>query len=130
MYKEGVYDITRFVDHHPGGGQNVMLAAGGSVEPFWLLFGIHKDDKVLETLESMRIGKTLYTWYICVIILQYYLCLGNVSLDESREATKNMEDPYQYDPRRHPVLKARSKKPFNAEPLPSYLLVESFHTPK
>ena len=36
-YKSGVYDITDFIPKHPGGGGNVMMAAGGSVEPFWVL---------------------------------------------------------------------------------------------
>lgn len=27
-YKDGVYDITDFVDGHPGGSKRIMMAAG------------------------------------------------------------------------------------------------------
>ncbi len=33
-----------------------MMAAGGSVEPFWELYAIHKDKAVLDILEQYRIG--------------------------------------------------------------------------
>jgi len=36
-----VYDITDFVESHPGGKDKIMMAAGGSVEPFWKVFAIH-----------------------------------------------------------------------------------------
>lgn len=55
-YKEGVYDITEFVEGHPGGDQ-ILMAAGNSVEPFWLLYGIHENANVYEILETYRIGK-------------------------------------------------------------------------
>lgn len=107
-YKQGVYDITNFVSEHPGGDQ-ILLAAGSSVEPFWLLYAVHKNPHVLDILETMRIG--------------------NLSLEDSKEAVKDMTDPYATDPVRHKILKAATVKPFNAEPPPS-LLVESFLTPK
>lgn len=56
-FKQGVYDITTFVSEHPGGDQ-IMLAAGSSVEPFWILYGVHNDSQILEMLETMRIGKS------------------------------------------------------------------------
>jgi len=34
-YKAGVYDITSFVEAHPGGNK-ILLAAGDSIEPFWV----------------------------------------------------------------------------------------------
>ena len=40
-FKDGVYDITEFVQAHPGGAQRIMLAAGGQVDPFWLLYQQH-----------------------------------------------------------------------------------------
>lgn len=107
-YKQGVYDITKFVSEHPGGDQ-ILLAAGSSVEPFWLLYAVHKNPHVLEILEKMRIG--------------------NLSLEDSKEAIKDMSDPYYNDPLRHAVLKPATVKPFNAEPPPD-LLVKSFLTPK
>jgi sulfite oxidase len=48
--------------------------------------------------------------------------------DETSDVLSNMEDPYEFEPRRHPALKPASVKPFNAEP-PSQLLAHSFITP-
>nr|CAD7194648.1 unnamed protein product [Timema douglasi] len=36
-FSHGVYDITEFVEQHPG-GEKILMAAGGSLEPFWLLY--------------------------------------------------------------------------------------------
>lgn len=33
-----------------------MLAAGGSIEPFWNLYAVHKNHEVLEILSSLKIG--------------------------------------------------------------------------
>jgi len=40
----------------------------------------------------------------------------------------NVDDPYANEPKRHPILKVHSQKPFNAEP-PVSLLVDNFITP-
>lgn len=84
-----------------------MMAAGGSVEPFWELYAVHKQKSVLDILESYRIG----------------------NLDENDQIEIDTSDPFGGDPKRHPALQPRSKKPFNAEPPPE-LLVEKFVTPK
>nr|CAI5859725.1 unnamed protein product [Callosobruchus analis] len=84
------------------------MAAGSSVEPFWLLYGIHENPHVYEILENYRIG--------------------NLDKHEAANFTHNMEDPYGGDPIRHVVLRPASVKPFNAECPPS-LLVENFITP-
>ncbi|XP_014248665.1 probable sulfite oxidase, mitochondrial [Cimex lectularius] len=107
-FREGVYDITQFVDHHPG-GDVILLAAGGSVEPFWLMYGVHKQEHILKILEQFRIG--------------------NLDPEEADEVMKNMEDPYSTDPKRHPALHPNSVKPFNAEPPPE-ILVGNFLTPQ
>jgi sulfite oxidase len=106
-YKEGVYDITDFIVEHPGGEQ-ILLAAGSSVEPFWMLYAVHNNSHVLHLLENLRIG--------------------NLSKDESQDLTSDMSDPYNSDPLRHTALKAASVKPFNAE-TPPFILVEQFITP-
>jgi sulfite oxidase len=55
--------------------------------------------------------------------------VGNLKKGEETLAMAgNTEDPYGYEPRRHPVLTVRNQKPFNAEPPPA-LLVENFITP-
>jgi sulfite oxidase len=55
IYKDGVYDVTDFVESHPG-GDKILLAAGGSVEPFWAIYAQHKTAEVMEILEKLRIG--------------------------------------------------------------------------
>ena len=40
-YKDGVYDITEFVEAHPGGASKIMLAAGKAIDPYWNLFQQH-----------------------------------------------------------------------------------------
>ncbi len=90
------------------GGNKILLGAGGSVEPFWNLYAIHKHPNTLALMEEYRIG--------------------NLTKGEEAYAMMNMSDPYVNDPQRHPVLSIRTKKPFNAE-TPTSLLVESFITP-
>ncbi|MCL4131874.1 UNVERIFIED_CONTAM: hypothetical protein GTU68_049253 [Idotea baltica] len=107
-FRHGVYDITDFIQEHPG-GDKIMLGAGGSVEPFWALYAVHKNRHVLDLLEKYRIG--------------------NLSEEDVGADVKDMDDPYANEPRRHSVLKPSSKEPFNAEPALS-LLVESLRTPK
>jgi hypothetical protein len=41
VFGEGVYDITHFIPDHPG-AKNILMAAGGAVEPFWNLYAVHK----------------------------------------------------------------------------------------
>ena len=55
-YKNGVYDITDYIAHHPGGSSKIILAAGGSLEPFWNLYAQHKTEEVFEIIEGFRIG--------------------------------------------------------------------------
>jgi sulfite oxidase len=108
-YKAGVYDITEFVEGHPGGIEKIMLAAGGSIEPFWALYGAHKKADVYRMLEQYRIGN---------LNPQDRLSPGQV----------DKEGPYANDPVRHPILLVRAAQPFNAEP-PAALLTDSFLTP-
>lgn len=107
-YKEGVYDITSFISNHPGGDQ-ILLAAGSSIEPFWMLYAAHNSPEVYEMLEKYRIG--------------------NLNKEDSGVSISNMEDPYSNDPKRHPILKPTSVKPFNAEP-PASIIVDNGITPK
>lgn len=108
-FRHGVYDVTEFVEGHPG-GEKILLAAGGSVEPFWKLYAVHKNDSVYEILESMRVG----------------------NLDPSdvvvRSDEADDEDPYQHEPSRHPSFTINSSQPFNGEP-PASELVSTYITP-
>ena len=53
-YKDGVYDITDFVPLHPG-STKLLMAAGGSVEPFWAMYAVHLNNPtVAGLLEQYR----------------------------------------------------------------------------
>lgn len=54
-YKGGVYDITEFVAMHPG-GDKILLAAGGALEPFWALYAVHNHEHVLEILSEYKVS--------------------------------------------------------------------------
>ncbi len=56
-YKGGVYDVTDFLDMHPGGAQRLMLAAGGAIDPFWAMYAQHNTEEVRNMLEGYRIGE-------------------------------------------------------------------------
>ncbi|KAL0126811.1 hypothetical protein PUN28_005289 [Cardiocondyla obscurior] len=108
IFGRGVYDITEFVDKHPGGPSKIVMAAGGSIEPFWSIFANHNTPEIQSLLESMRIG--------------------NISEEDAKSNENDLYDPYENEPARHKVLKINGSKPFCAEPS-SPLLVESFITP-
>jgi sulfite oxidase len=104
-----------------------MMAAGGSVDPFWMIYGAHRKADVLNLLEEHRIG-TFFEIMPCVSLLNSN-STGNLSEEDSKVAVKDMTDPYANDPRRHPALQPRSMKPYNAE-TPLKLLADNFLTPK
>nr|XP_002125613.2 sulfite oxidase-like [Ciona intestinalis] len=104
-YKDGVYDITEFVDSHPG-GEKILLASGGPIDPFWNMYAVHKSEEVLEILEQYKIG----------------------ILSPEDQKPIDLNDPFAKEPARLPVFRINSKKPFNAEP-PLELLTDSYITP-
>ena len=108
-YKEGVYDVTEFIESHPGGSEKILMGVGKSIEPYWALYNIHKTKEVYEILESYRIGNL------------------KILPGESKEEIK-LDDPYATDPERNPLLLVNASKPFNAE-TPTLLLSETFLTP-
>ena len=108
-YKNGVYDITDFISHHPG-AKNIMMAAGGSIEPFWAIYAVHNQPSVFKLLEKFRIGN-----------LKEQDVIDNRSLHDNN-------DPFGNEPIRHPGLNVVSPKPFNAE-TPLSVIGDSFFTP-
>lgn len=105
-YGIGVYDITAFIPKHPG-SDKIMLGAGSAIDPFWAIYQQHNSKEILTLLEKYRIG--------------------NIS-PEDEVTTDDMGSPWANEPKRHPVLKPASERPFNAEP-PITLLAENFYTP-
>lgn len=101
MYEGLIYDITDFIKSHPGGPEKILMAAGGSLEPFWNMYTIHKEKaQVQAILRSHVIGR-----------------LAQKDMAEVKEDISYHEDPYENEPRRHALLKANtlSEKPLNAE---------------
>lgn len=111
-YGHGVYDVTEFVGAHPG-GDYILRAAGGPLEPFWRLYAQHNAEWVLEILEEMRIG--------------------NLEPDErwrsdAAEGADAKGGTYRNEPVRSAKLIVQGETPFNAEP-EMRLLVQNQLTP-
>lgn len=103
IWGTGVYDITDWIDSHPG-GRIILRAAGSSVEPYWNIFTIHKNDDVYQILEQYRIGD----------VDARDLKDGQVPLDA-------VDDLFKDEPARDPRLIMLTERPCNAETPPSAL---------
>ncbi|KAI1459832.1 Oxidoreductase, molybdopterin-binding domain-containing protein [Annulohypoxylon moriforme] len=110
VYEDKVYDITDWIPGHPG-GEVILRAAGGSIEPYWDIFSIHKSPYVREILEQYIVGK-----------------VHPDDLENGRPLQEHIEDPFMLDPVRDARLKKLTAKPCNAE-TPGQELAESFLTP-
>ena len=109
-FRDGVYDITEFIEQHPGGTEKILLAAGKAIDPYWNIYAVHKNVEIFEILESYRIG--------------------NVAVEDRGKTTAQIsasEGPYVNDPLRSPILEVLTATPFNAE-APSTLLAGNYIT--
>jgi sulfite oxidase len=104
-FQSGVYDITDFIAQHPG-GEKILLAAGGPVDPFWQMYANHYNPDTYAMIEKYRIG----------------------NLKESSRPVISSTDPYANEPSRLGLFRINALKPFNAEP-PLFLLVQNYMTP-
>jgi len=120
-----VYDVTSFVSNHPGGNQ-ILMAAGGPVEPHWHLYRQHfASDLPMRLLEPLAIGTLRESDQDAVD-------------DKMEEIMEHEVDPYEFEPDRKTVItdkdgaeyrmKVHSDKPMNAE-VPEHLLTKSYLTP-
>ena len=58
-YKDGVYDITKYLKCHPGGDEKLMMAAGEDLQSFWKLIPFqqhYQSPMVFQLLQEMKIG--------------------------------------------------------------------------
>lgn len=92
-----VYDITDWIPGHPG-GEVILRAVGGAVDPFWNIFTIHKKQDVYDILEKYYIGD-----------------IDPRDLVDGQLPAENIDDPFRNDPERDERLLAHSKCPCNAE---------------
>lgn len=104
-YKHGVYDVTEFLPSHPGGEQ-ILNAAGLSIEPFWNVYGMHKTQEIYKLLEKYRIG----------------------NLHDDDVVDHSDDELWVKEPFRDKRLIVKTAKPFNAE-IPAQLQIEHFDTP-
>lgn len=93
---KNVYDITKFIEQHPGGSK-ILLAAGKSIDPFWNHYRQHLHDHVFEILEQYKIGE-----------------LSDFD-QEKWEKMQNSVSPYINDPERLTELFFHSHEPCNCE---------------
>lgn len=93
----GVYDITDWIESHPG-GKVILRAAGSSVEPYWDIFSIHKKEDVYQILEQYRIGD-----------------VDPRDLQDGRVPQEQVDDPFGNDPERDSRLITLTGRPCNAE---------------
>lgn len=112
-YLDGVYDITEFIRIHPG-GEKILLAAGGPIDPFWDVFSIHKTPETIQLLQNYRIGDLMP--------------LEKDDTAKEAIAVSGLEKLFENEPVRHPDLLIRSHRPCNAE-APPYSLLENDITP-
>ncbi|KAG9749044.1 phosphoglycerate mutase-like protein, partial [Aureobasidium melanogenum] len=103
------YDITDWVPNHPG-GEVILRAVGGNIEPYWNIFTIHKKQEVYDILEQYLIGK-----------------VDPRDLVEGKAPNDEVDDPFKKDPERSDALIVRSSRPCNAETPKDQL--ETFITP-
>jgi sulfite oxidase len=110
-YKGGVYDVTVFLDAHPGGSGRIEMASGSDLSHFWNVYQLHHRPHIKALLEEFRIG--------------------NLS-DEDRKRVEEdgaFGDAYLNDPKRDlEDMRLVTRAPFNAEPKLKTLM-NSFHTP-
>ena len=92
-----VYDITEWVGAHPG-GEVILQAAGGSIDPYWDIFTIHKRQDVYDILEQYKIGE-----------------VDDLDLVDGKVPTKAIKDPFTTDPVPDERLHILTARPCNAE---------------
>lgn len=109
-FRGGVYDMTFFLNGHPGGTPRLLMAAGQDLEPYWEIYRQHLRGHVTDWMEEFRIG--------------------SLSPEETEKASKAFEfgDMYENEPIRNPDLLACTTKPFCGEPALDRL-TESYYTP-
>jgi predicted NAD/FAD-binding protein len=57
-HEGGVYDVTKFVDEHPGGRALLLSSGGCDMAPFWDCYKVHgRSDYARGFLESYKIGE-------------------------------------------------------------------------
>jgi sulfite oxidase len=105
-YKNKVYNVTNFLDIHPGGKENLLMAIGGPVDMYWNIYKQHYSDYVSKVLSKYEIGE-----------------LKDYQKEE-------FENEYHSEPTRdNTTTTVHKKEPYNAE-LNVANILDSFITPE
>ncbi|KAL3935340.1 MAG: hypothetical protein SGBAC_009125 [Bacillariaceae sp.] len=108
-FRGGVYDLTFFLNGHPGGTPRLLMAAGQDLEPYWEVYRQHLRGHVVDWMEKYRIG--------------------NLSPEDTIKSKKFQHgDMFETDPYRDPNLLPCTKKPFCGEPRLE-MLTNDYYTP-
>lgn len=111
----GVYDVTPFLDAHPGGAHRIMMVHGQDLSKFWGIYQLHDRPHIRALLEEYRIGNLTSDDYLTI----------------KKETT--FSSAYANDPVRPKAeegkLRIPSQHPWNSEPSDLSDLVETFYTP-
>ena len=56
-YKNKVYNITNFIDAHPGGKEQILMGNGGPIDIYWNTYKQHQTKYVLDLLKKYEVGE-------------------------------------------------------------------------
>eukprot|EP00041_Stephanoeca_diplocostata_P033613 m.1115910 g.1115910 ORF g.1115910 m.1115910 type:complete len:687 (-) comp24373_c0_seq1:124-2184(-) len=108
----GVYDVTKFLDAHPGGANRIRMVNGLDLKQFWKVYDLHDRPHIRQLLEHYRIGN---------------LSPKDAAQIESESA---FTSPYGGDPARPAAyqgkLRIPSIHPWNSEPKLEHVMDEYF----
>ena len=116
-FRGGVYDMTDFLDAHPGGAARIEMCQGQDLANFWSLYTLHLErEHILELLEHYRIGN-----------------LSSVDTKAQEALGRPLASMYANDPKRprhkEGKLRVPSTIPWNSEPKDLTTLTDTFYTP-
>jgi len=109
----GVYDVTTFLEAHPGGASRIQMVNGNDLSTYWNVYMLHDRPHIRALLERYRIGN-----------------LTPEDAQRAKDTTPEFGDYYGSDPvrPRESELRIPTRAPWNAEPTLN-VLVDHFFTP-
>merc|ERR1719320_759646 len=109
----GVYDVTSFLEAHPGGASRIQMVNGNDLGTYWDVYTLHDRPHIRALMERYRIGN-----------------LTPEDAEKAKETTPKFSDYYATDPERPRAdeLRIPTRAPWNSEPLLN-VLVDHYYTP-
>ena len=112
----GVYDVTEFLEAHPGGQTRILMVDGLDLAKFWEIYTLHDRQHIRDLLEDYRIAN-----------------LSEADAARAYATTPDLPSMYENDPERPKAvlgkLRVATTHPWNSEPADIRELVETFYTP-